>query len=324
MPAPQVPKVPTDLQPSAEDYAFDIDRAFEAVVGISTRVPPHAFTAETLGVERAGHGVIIRSDGLVLTIGYLVAEADDVWLTLSGGRVERGHVVAYDTESGFGLVQILARVELPFLPLGSSAELGIGTRVVLAGAGGRQHCVATRVVSRQQFTGYWEYLVDDAIFTSPAHPYWGGAALLGAAGELLGIASLQVMQEEEDVEQQVNMIVPIDLLKPILDDLATMGRRRTPPRPWLGLYAGDVENHVVVVGVSTRGPAKSADVRVGDVVIGVNGELVRDASEFFKRIWASGAAGARVRVLLQRDGRRLEVPIKTVDRTRYFASPRLH
>jgi S1-C subfamily serine protease len=312
------------LQPREQDYAFDLGRALDCVVGMASRIPQQAFTAETLGTERSGHGAVIRADGLVLTIGYLIAEAEEIWITLASGRLERGHVLAYDQETGFGLVQILAHVDLPFLTFGRSAGVAPGTRVLLAGHGGRQNCVQAEIVSRQSFTGYWEYHVEDALFTAPAHPTWGGAALIDAKGALLGVGSLQVVQEEDDTERPVNMIVPIDLLTPVLDDLLTLGRRRDPPRPWLGLYAADVDDHVVIVGVSSRGPAKSADLQVGDVILGVEGDLVRDSGHFFRKVWSLGAAGVRVRVTLQREGRRLETLVTSADRARFLRAPRLH
>src|SRR5262249_43453710 len=162
---------------------------------------------------------------LVLTIGYLITEAETIWLSLGDGRVIPGHAVAYDQVTGFGLVQALARVDLPALPLGRSASVPLGEHVVVAGAGGRERSVAARVVAKQEFAGYWEYVLDEAIFTSPAHPHWGGAALIGPAGDLLGIGSLQLEQSRGNGEgEHINMIVPIDLLKPIIDDLFALGR----------------------------------------------------------------------------------------------------
>ena len=228
------------------------------MVGLRAIVPDDAFTAETLGTERAGNGVLIRENGLVLTIGYLITEAETIWLHLSDGRAVPGHVLGYDQETGFGLVQALARSIVPAMPLGNSAAVQVGERVVVGGAGGRQRSVAARIVGKQEFAGYWEYVLDEAIFTAPAHPNWGGTALIGPAGELLGIGSLQLERaRERGAAEHLNMVVPIDLLKPILDDLLTYGRRNRPPRPWLGLYATEVEDAVVVVGLADRGPAQT-------------------------------------------------------------------
>src|ERR687894_2757772 len=243
-------------QPKPGDYAFDLERTLGSVVGIHSLVPEDAFTAETLGTERAGNGVVVR-DGVILTIGYLITEAETIWISLGDGNVVPGHPLAYDQETGFGLVQALAHLDLPAVGLGRSAAHQPGTRVVMAGVGGRKHSVAAWIVAKQEFAGYWEYVLDEAIFTAPAHPFWGGAALIGPDGDLLGIGSLQLQgATERGPAGHLNMIVPIDLLKPILDDLLTLGRANRPPRPWLGLYVTELENRVVVMGLAGNGPAQ--------------------------------------------------------------------
>src|SRR5579871_6194085 len=252
-------KIPSAAQPKAEDYGYDLDHVFAAMVGLRTIIPPDAFTAETLGTERAGHGVFIRDNGLVLTIGYLITEAETIWLTLSDGRSVQGHVLGYDQETGFGLVQALAKLDVPALEIGQSSAASIGERVVVAGAGGRAHSVSARIAAKQEFAGYWEYVLDEAIFTTPAHPNWGGTALIGPRGDLLGIGSLQLEQQQaRGVTTHLNMIVPINLLKPIREELMTYGRVQRPPRPWLGLYAVEVENRVVIAGLAGHGPAELA------------------------------------------------------------------
>ena len=190
-------KVPSSVQPKQGDYDFDLDGALSAVVGVRAIIPPDAFTADTLGTERAGHGVLIRADGLVLTIGYLVTEAETIWLSLIDGRSVPGTVLAYDQETGFGLIQALARLDLPAIPLGQSSAVSLNDRVVIGGAGGPQRSVAARVIAKQEFAGYWEYVVDEAIFTAPSHPNWGGTALIGSKGDLLGIGSLQLQEGRE-------------------------------------------------------------------------------------------------------------------------------
>jgi S1-C subfamily serine protease len=224
-------KVPASVQPKPEDYGYDLEAALSAVVGVRAIIPSDAFTAETLGTERAGNGVLIRADGLVLTIGYLVTEAETIWLSLIDGRAVPGTVLAYDQTTGFGLIQALARLDLPALPIGSSSAVSVGERVVVGGAGGRQKSVAARIVAKQEFAGYWEYVIDEAIFTAPSHPNWGGTALIGPRGELIGIGSLQLQEgREQGPPGDINMIVPIDLLEPIMDDLMTLGRPKAPPR----------------------------------------------------------------------------------------------
>ena len=318
-------KVPASVQPRPEDYAYDLEAALSAVVGVRAIVPSDAFTADTLGTERAGNGVLIRADGLVLTIGYLVTEAETIWLTLIDGRAVPGTVLAYDQSTGFGLVQALARLDLPALPLGSSSSVSVGERVVVGGAGGRQKSVAARIVAKQEFAGYWEYVVDEAIFTSPSHPNWGGTALIGPNGDLLGIGSLQLQEgREQGPPGDINMIVPIDLLPPIFDDLLTLGRPNKPPRPWLGLYTTAIENRIVVVGLAKDGPAQKADLRTGDVLLSVAGGEVRDLAAFYRRIWSLGAAGVEIPMSIYRDGKTIETRLKTGDRSRFLKAPKLH
>ena len=211
-------KVPAAVQPRLEDYSFDLERALSAVVGLHSIVPGDAFTADTLGTERAGNGVLI-DDGLIVTIGYLITEAETVWLHLADGRVVQGHVLGIDQESGFGLVQAFGQLDLAPLPLGSSAAAALNDRIVVGGIGGRTRSLAGRIAAKQEFAGYWEYLLDEAIFTHPAHPNWGGTGLISAAGELIGIGSLQLEREHGGKSEHLNMNVPIDLLKPVLEDL---------------------------------------------------------------------------------------------------------
>jgi S1-C subfamily serine protease len=318
-------KIPSATQPKPGDYDYDLDHALTAMVGLRSIVPPDAFTADTLGTERAGHGVFIRGNGLVLTIGYLITEAETIWLTLSDGRSVQGHVLGYDQETGFGLVQALAKLDVPALAIGRSSAASVGERVVVGGAGGRARSVAARIVAKQEFAGYWEYVLDEAIYTAPAHPNWGGTALIGSEGDLLGIGSLQLQHVVDKGEpQNINMIVPIDLLQPIFDDLLKTGRRAGPPRPWLGLYATEVENRLVVVGLADRGPAKKADLRNGDIVLSVAGKEVSDLAGFFRRIWSQGQAGVDVPLTIYRDGATMDVRIKSSERGRFLKGPSLH
>jgi S1-C subfamily serine protease len=317
--------VPPDLQPQAHDHAYDLEAALATVVGLRAMIPGDAFTAEILGTERAGNGVLIRKDGLVLTIGYLIAEAETIWLSLADGRALPGHVLGYDQETGFGLVQALGRLDLPALPLGRSSAAPVGQRVVVAGAGGRAGALAARIVARQEFAGYWEYVLDEAIFTAPGHPNWGGTALIGPDGDLLGIGSLQLEQAGDDGQAEaLNMIVPIDLLAPILDDLLAFGRPNRPPRPWLGLYATTVEDRVVVVGLATGGPAQRAELQSGDIVLAVDGAPVDEQAGFIRRVWSRGDAGVAVPLTIYRDGRTLDLSVASADRNRFFKAQSLH
>jgi S1-C subfamily serine protease len=318
-------KVPPEDQPKPADYDYDLDAAVAAVVGLRAVIPDDAFTAQTLGTERAGNGVLIRDSGLVLTIGYLITEAESVWLTPISGPPVPGHALAYDQETGFGLVQALARVDLPALSIGSSSRTSIGERVVVAGAGGLHRSVAARVVAKQEFAGYWEYVLDEAIFTAPSHPNWGGTAVIGPAGDLIGIGSLQLEQgREKGSAGHLNMVVPIDLLTPILDDLLRHGRPNRPARPWLGFYAAEIDDRIVVIGVADRGPAQRAGLQTGDVVQAVAGETPDDLAGLFRRIWSQGHAGAEIPLRIERDGRSFDQKVTSSERNRFFKVPRMH
>jgi S1-C subfamily serine protease len=316
-------KVPPANQPRSADYSFDLDRALSAVVGLHSIIPPDAFSAETLGTERAGNGVVI-DDGLILTIGYLITEAEAVWLHLGDGRVVEGHALGFDSESGFGLVQALGHIDLEPLPLGASSKAAIGDRVVLGGAGGRTRSVACHIAARQEFAGYWEYLLDDAIFTHPAHPNWGGTGLISSRGELIGIGSLQLEREREGKAEHVNMVVPIDLLQPVLDDLRKFGRVNKPARPWLGMYSTEIDNKVVVIGISAKGPAGRAELKAGDVILAINGEKISSQTEFYRKLWALGPAGVDVPLTVYHEGVTFDVVLTSIDRTKLLKAPRLH
>jgi S1-C subfamily serine protease len=313
------------VQPKPEDYEFELDQALAAVVGIRSIIPADAFTAEILGTERLGHGVLIRNDGIVLTIGYLITEAETVWISLANGTTVPGHALGFDQETGLGLVQALAKLDVAALPLGRSSEAEVGERVVVGGAGGRKRSVAARIISKQEFAGYWEYVLDEAIFTAPAHPNWGGTALIGPGGELLGIGSLQIQQVVGNKPgEDVNMIVPIDLLKPIFEDMLTIGRPNRPSRPWLGVYATEIGNSVVILGLASRGPAQDADLKAGDVVLSVGGIAVNTLPGLFRRMWSLGNAGVDVPLMINREGQTFEVTVRSSDRRRYLKGPVLH
>jgi S1-C subfamily serine protease len=277
--------IPPEFQPKREAHGFDLDEALRSVVSLRAHVPEDAYTAETLGTEREGQGAVIRADGLVLTIGYLITEAEEIWLTTHDGRVVQAHGIAYDYTTGFGLVQAFGGLNVPSLAIGDSRRIVPGTEVVLAGAGGRTRSVAGQVVARQEFAGYWEYLIQDAIFTVPAHPHWGGTALLGPRGDLVGIGSLQLPHRTSTGHVlPLNMSLPIDLLKPILDDLLTKGRVDAPARPWLGVFSTEVDaDEVVVAGLAGDGPAKRAGLREGDRIVAVAGQPASSLADLYPR-----------------------------------------
>lgn len=317
-------RIPEHAQPKAADIAFDLDRALSAVLALRAEVPEDSFTAPILGAERVGNAVLIRADGLVATIGYLITEAERIWLS-NGRSAVQAMPVAYDFTSGFGLVQALGRLDATPLELGSARRLRVGDALIVAASGGRDGALSTRLIAKREFAGYWEYLLEEALFTIPAHPHWGGAACLDAAGRLVGIGSLLV-QDANVAGHQVagNMIVPIDLLTAALPDLEAFGRPRGPARPWLGAYLADTPAGVAVSGLAPGGPAARAGLRQGDLIVEVAGIPIGDLSDLYRQLWSLGDAGITVVLTLLRDGQRSEAKITTIDRDAMLRQPRRH
>jgi S1-C subfamily serine protease len=307
-------EIPEQAQPKPGEFAFDLDHALQSVVGIQATIPDDAFTAQTLGTQRGGSGVVIRDSGLIVTIGYLITEADTVWITTADGRATPGTVAAYDQETGFGLVQALGRLGVPAMAIGRSEGMELGAPVVVA-AGGRRHSISARVIARQEFPGSWEYLLDEALFSAPAHPFWGGAAAIDHTGKLVGVGSLHVQQSVPgSPPRDINMIVPIDLLTPILDEILAYGRPNHPARPWIGAYSGEGEGRVLIAGVLPKGPASQAGMKIGDIVVAVRDEAVGSLADFYRKLWQSGSAGVEIPIELVRDGRTVWVRVKSRDR----------
>jgi S1-C subfamily serine protease len=312
------------LQPRDEEVEFDLAQALDAVVLLRAEIPEDAFTGGILGTERVGYGVVIRADGLVLTIGYLITEAETIWLTTNAGEVVAGHALAYDQATGFGLVQSLGELRAPPLERGSAAAVDAGDEVFIIGHGGRAHALKAKLIAKREFAGYWEYLIDEALFTAPAHPQWGGAALVDARGRLVGIGSLLLQEAVGEESEQGNMFVPVDLLEPILEDLLAHGRAARAPRPWLGMYTQYVDDRLIVGGLAPGGPAERAGVLAGDLVLGVAGERTASLAEFLRRIWRLGDAGVEVPLMLARQGDVLRLNVRSGDRNDFLKKPRLH
>lgn len=304
--------------------SLELDGLARSVTRLRATVPEDAFTAGILGSQRTGNGVVIDADGLTLTIGYLTTEATDVWLSDAAGREVAAHPLAQDQVTGFGLVLPLQQLGLPALSLGSSASVGIGDEVHILSA--REFAVpqAATVLARREFAGAWEYLLDDAIFVTPAHPHWSGAALVDAAGKLVGLGSLLVREMLGGEEVNANMFVPVDLLKPILGSLRHQGRAERPPRPWLGIYAVEITGRVYVTGVVEGGPAQAADIREGDVITQVAEQDVNTLPEFYRRLWSVGPAGSGIPLTTVRGGTRLHLTVRSVDRGDLLKRPQAH
>ncbi|WP_422003104.1 S1C family serine protease [Reyranella sp.] len=290
-----------------------------AVVGVRTTVPQDRRSAQTLGSEREGHGVLIGEDGLIVTIGYLIMEADTVTITDIDGHDRPAYIVGYDYESGFGLVRTEQPIRLAPMRFGDSDVLELRSEAFVAGLGGEKAALKVKVAGRREFAGYWEYLLDNAIFTVPAYPLWGGSALIGQDGSLLGIGSLLVQEALGPGSPAFpgNMYVPINRLKPIFDELVSKGRLSTPPRPWLGVLTVEHMGQLVVGGISDGGPADRAGLQRGDILHALDGEVLDDIADFYRKLWSAGPAGAAVTLKLERDNDTFDVTVRTGDRAQY-------
>jgi S1-C subfamily serine protease len=298
--------------------AADAEATLSAVVRVQSRILPDARTAPTLGARREGSGVLVRA-GYVLTIGYLVIEAEAIEVTAGDGMSVPATLAAYDHATGFGLLKLVAPLSGKPLPLGDSTALAERDAAMVVGHGGGEALNLVTVVSRRPFSGSWEYLLDAAIFTYPPVHNWSGAALISARGELLGVGSLIVPDAGgAGTPSPGNLFVPIDLLKPILDDLIAHGRAPGPRRPWLGVYAEELRGRLFVARVAREGPAERAGVSSGDIVIGVGGEEVASLADFYRKVWARGAAGVEVPLRLLQGLEVKDLRVRSIDRPEYF------
>lgn len=290
-----------------------------AIVKLGIRVPSKARTAATLGTEREGTGVVIDDGGLILTIGYLLLEAESIIVVAGDGRVLPASVAGFDHPTGFGLVrtsQPLGSRPLRFGDCAAAPELSTAVVATHPAAGGLSNAC---IVARRPFTGWWEYALDNAIFTAPARDNHSGAVLINADGHLIGIGSLWVGDAvEAGAAFPGNMFVPVDVLQTILPDLKTHGRRQGNARPWLGVYSEEVRGHLLVTQVLKDAPAARGGVQRGDVILAIGEQAIGSQSEFYRVLWASGAAGVEIRLQIWRDKAVREIVVHSIDRTEYL------
>jgi S1-C subfamily serine protease len=312
-------------RPEPGQLTFDLDAALAPILNLQSRAPDDAFSSSYLGTEREGNGILISDDGLVVTIGYLIAEAETIILTANNGVTAHAHAIAYDYETGFGLLRAAGDLGVKPIELGNSADVIEQETLIIGARGGRGQAINAIVVSKREFAGYWEYMLDEAIFTTPPHPHWSGSALIDDSGKLVGVGSLFVQDaSEDDTPEAGNMFLPIDLLKFVMDDLLKFGHRSSPARPWMGLYSMETFGRVLITSISDRSPAEEAGVEPGDVLLAVNGLQVSGLADLYRKVWGSGDAGVTVSLGLLRDDKMINVSVETADRSSFMKQPSSH
>jgi len=297
--------------------AVSLDDLLSAVVHIKTSINPDGRSVANLGRSRDGTGIVIDNDGLILTIGYLMVEAEAAEVITGDGHAVPANVVGYDHESGFGLLRAIMPLKVHPIALGHSADLKEQDSVVIIGHGGRGRVARAQVVSRRAFAGSWEYLLDDAIYTWPPYPDWSGAALIDRSGKLVGVGSLVLKDASGRGEGPGNMFVPIDRLTPILADLIADGHAAGPPRPWLGVITQELGGRLVVAAVAPDGPAAKAGIKHGDIIESVGsagGGAPKDMEDFYRKIYAQGSAGVTVPLDVRRDAEQRHFDVKSMNR----------
>ena len=311
--------------PSQENVEFDLDEGLSSIVRLSSDVPSDAFSARSLGTERQGNAILLNDDGILLTIGYLVVDAHTITLHANGERDVRAELVGYNHETGFALLHALSPLDTKRAKIGTAVGLEVNEPVIIAPYGGVDHAISGTVVSRREFAGSWEYMLDSAIFTAPIHPNWSGAALLRTDGSLCGVGSLWINDAEEGgKERPGNMFVPIDLLTPIYENMVSTGLAPGPYRPWLGMYTSEAMNRLFVSGVIPDAPADLAGVEAGDIVYGINDEAATSLSVFYRKLWSAGEAGTTIVLNLRRDGEDFDLTVESNSRYSFMEKRSSH
>jgi S1-C subfamily serine protease len=296
-------------------HAQDTGDLLKAVVLIRSMVPADARTAGYLGTSRQSNGVVIDSNGLILTIGYAILEAEKVEVIPFEGKVVPASIIGLDMNSGLGVIRAEEPLDIVPMPLGDSSKLKVGSPMLVASYAGAEEVLGARLIAIQEFAGYWEYLLEEAIFTAPPYQDFGGAALVDRDAQLIGIGSLltRVSIPGSGVVP-CNMFVPVDLIKPILGDLLATGRSSAPPRPWLGIQAQEAQGRLSVIRVSSGGPGEKAGVQRGDLILAVNGVEVKGLADYYRKVWALGGAGVDVNLRILRGAKVEEMIINSIDR----------
>ena len=295
------------------------DEILKAIVKIHATIPADARTARILGTEREGHGIVIDPKGHILTIGYLIIEAETIRVFKHDGRIVDASYIGYDHSTGFGILRANSPLDVTPMDMGHSSIIEVGEPLLVAGHGGSQAVQGVQVVSRQEFAGYWEYLLEEALFTFPPYNNYGGAALIGRGGKLIGVGSLYTQAVAPNIGTvPCNMFVPIDAIKPILSDIIDTGRSKKPPLPWLGIYAQEAHGRVVIIRVVSQGPAEKAGIQPGDIVLKVKEKTVKGLADFYRKVWALGEAGTDVPLSVLHETQIRDITIHSSDRYQYL------
>ena len=308
------------LPPVADAAAANQEgrRVIDAVLEVRTEIPSYARSADMIGMARTGNGVVIDANGLVLTIGYLILEANRVVLAGDDGREIEADIVGYDHATGFGLVRAREPLDRAPLPLGDSTFLAQGHPVVVVSKVGGPVVTGAKVVDVRAYSGTWEYLIENAIFTAPLNRNFGGAALVSPDGALLGIGSLAVPDAAGTGRSGAgNMFVPINALKPVMAEMMIEGRG-PDRRPWIGLYVQEDRDGLSVMQVAKDGPSRAAGIHIGDRIVGVNGAAVYNLADFYRKVWALGEAGVTVPIDVEQGGAQRRIGVHSADRYGWY------
>jgi serine protease Do len=302
----------------------DVRRIYQSVVKIDSIVPSDARTANSLGTIRGGNGIVI-DDKHILTIGYIVVEAETITITLPNGGVVPAELAGYDHTTGFGILKTILPSKLTPIQIGNSDKLNKEDLLYVLPYLTEGAPSAVKMVSRRSFTGWWEYFLDKPIYTHPMNTSFAGSALINEFGELLGIGSLYVSDAAaEGVPMPGNLFVPINDLKPILNDLIVNSKRTTNVKPYMGLTSNDDTGKVMVTRVNDDGPAAKAGFKENDIILKVNKINIQDTEKFYKTVWSQGGPGTLLDFEIERNNQIISLKLTTMDRNDFFVKPKYY
>ena len=307
------------MKKSAFSFNFNVKENLQSIVAVNTYIPENSFSADLLGTERTGHGIVIGNDDLIVTIGYIITEAETIWISTNDSDAVPGYIVGNDYESGLGLIRPMSPMGLPAMECGNLDDLNDDCPVLIAVHGGLGYMMESRITEIKQFAGRWEYILEKAIYTSPVHQNWAGAALIGEDGKLHGVGCLLIQDmESSDKISGFNMFVPIDVILPYIDEIIKFGARKTRPRPWLGLLVQEEDTQLVISGIFTGCPADKAGLKLGDKITAVDNKPVTELAPFFRAVWSMGNSGCEIPLKIIRNSNEMDVVVKSSDRDSSF------